>query len=534
MIKKNEDLYRLQKKYMSLHHKFRKQVCPSNTLKSFYSKKSKSRGQGYWIPLTINNKIDLVSIKRNLPRIRSKSVFIQGLLSRLEKMKKLPSIDTDLKEIKSLIKSLLDLKKEYYFYEREKSLNLQKSVKGLKQLKDKYEVFLSKVFFLKTFNFPNNHLDNRNVYERLKALKTDVGKKKANLKYLFRRIVEDGTTDRSKRKGDLFLRTTIDSLYYQFEKNEADFLSENIRYDISWVLRVVESHYKRGYKKQIERLKTWFDKNNKVLSFYKSLIENEKRSEVINKKLNASEELKDFVFKKQAETYKFWLNQSEQMRAIFALETILYNEVGRVDGREGLERRDVSQVVINRFSLPKYNYLKKEQSLYKYLDPDNKSFKTDKWLDVLFKEGEFSFTYYYMSAVSHIFCPETSKFAARLRKENLKIVMKKLQNPDNSFKGVRYFSRASMLGKIDMSSVWSDFRPIKPRLGAELINYNKHLRKIKDNDFTYLYPFVGFDGKDYHTVSVGNGTYVLSRVKKRIKLYRYRNPHYFIYFESIN
>ena len=47
--------------------------------------------------------------------------------------------------------------------------------------------------------------------------------------------------------------------------------------------------------------------------------------------------------------------------------------------------------------------------------------KKYKWLNVLFKEGEFSFTYFFIPSNIGIFCPDFSKKAKILRKENLNI-----------------------------------------------------------------------------------------------------------------
>ena len=56
------------------------------------------------------------------------------------------------------------------------------------------------------------------------------------------------------------------------------------------------------------------------------------------------------------------------MQAIYVMETILYNEVGTADAPDALERRDVAQVINNRYENNKYNTLSKTDAITPYLN----------------------------------------------------------------------------------------------------------------------------------------------------------------------
>jgi hypothetical protein len=135
------------------------------------------------------------------------------------------------------------------------------------------------------------------------------------------------------------------------------------------------------------------------------------------------------------------------MQKLFSIETILYSEVGRIDAPDALERRDIAQVVINRSQNVLYNSLGNKDSIVKYLSPEIK-INENKWLNVLFKEGEFSFTYFYIPGNFHIYCPDMSRIGQFLRRENVRIALNLLNKPQASFFALRYFSRASMFGLI--------------------------------------------------------------------------------------
>src|SRR5690606_22125538 len=162
-----------------------------------------------------------------------------------------------------------------------------------------------------------------------------------------------------------------------------------------------------------------------------------------------TDKLKDYVYSRQADVYKYWLGQSELNRAIFVIETILMNEVGGVDGDEALERMDVARVVMNRLDKPQYLSIGKKEFIHPYLRKVTSDIhlKNEKFLNALFKQGAFSFTYYYKSGVSKIYCPDLSRKAKNIRQKNIEIALQVLKEEDSTFKATRYFSRASMIGR---------------------------------------------------------------------------------------
>src|SRR5690606_9557374 len=205
--------------------------------------------------------------------------------------------------------------------------------------------------------------------------------------------------------------------------------------------------------------------------------------------------------------------------------TILFNEVGRVDGEDGLERRDVAQVVLNRVNDDFYSSLSKKQELYSELKLDSDKIEKEKWLNALFRVGEFSFTYYYISGVVKIFCPDMTRIGKNLRDSNLKISLQALNGFEEDFKAVRYFSRASMLGRINMAEVWSDYEKLPEKPGLEIIKQNKLVSAYKSDNYEYFYDFKDNKGFEYLVLSIDDKTYSMRFERGQPKFFKYRNPH---------
>src|SRR5690606_856215 len=273
--------------------------------------------------------------------------------------------------------------------------------------------------------------------------------------FLYRKLLEDGAYNKNRTGSDIYLRTTIDTLHFEL-KQHGFYLSEDARYDLDFVLGRIESELSRGKARLLERLSEWEERTRRTVDFYKSLtlpenqvpaIAGDKSStpnrHLIREHNRATNRLKEFVYKKQAEVYKYWLNQPELTRSIFVIETILLNEVGSVDGDDALERMDVARVVLNRLDKPKYLSIGKKEFVYPYIKAITSEFhlQNERWLNALFKQGEFSFTYYYMSGVSKIFCPDMAPAARKLRAKNIEIALQVLKEGDSSFRATRYFSR---------------------------------------------------------------------------------------------
>lgn len=527
------NLYKKAHEYQEMHRRFSKQVCSPGTDAKYYQYLRKYRGTGFYLPL-LGNDIDREAIVSNLPKFKKKIEFIEKTKKKLSKLEKLPAFDEISKPLVESLRKLLNYKKEFsQVIEKEKKDQLRAdSNKEIAHLKKSFDEFLSKVFFLKSYNFPNDHLENRRQYELYKDREDEKSKKKANNLFFMRKIVEDGTYNSNHGGSDLFLRSTLDTLYLTIKK-EKDFVSESLRYDLEWTLRVIESTLKRDLSEQVERLTEWGRRTKANLDFYQDIVKinHQKKAKMLVKEKNeASIKLKEFVYTKQAEVYKWWKDKPELMRALFVLETILFNEVGRVDGEDALERVDVAQIVLNRLDDPFYSDLDPNQELVKHLGLPAEQYSKQKWLNTLFRVGEFSFTYHYISSVVKIFCPDMSRIGRNLRAKNVKISLKALKNQRQEFNVLRYFSRVSMLGKIDMSTVWFDYEMYPERPGYEIQNQRQLVRLFLAGKYQYLYSFIDPEGVGFQVVRIGDETYSVRWKRGKPNFHKYRDPHLFKYF----
>ena len=143
-----------------------------------------------------------------------------------------------------------------------------------------------------------------------------------------------------------------------------------------------------------------------------------------------------------------------------------------------------------------------------------------------FQRGGVSFTYYFLAASHHTFCPDTSRRANKIRDIALDIGLRLLTKDKMDTDAVRYFSRASMLGRINMTDLWKGFSPLAETQGNPIIDDDIQQR-IRDHDYEFLYSFVSYSRKTFQVVRVGDKKYTIG-VKNQI--FGYRNPHNFRYF----
>jgi hypothetical protein len=531
--------------YMESFKKFRERICVPKAESIFQQNLKAYRGQGYWIP-ELNEDVDVASISSLIPefekkldwiRSQEKKVIKQGLHS-----------EANLKDIRWIMNRLLLLKKtELATDEAVKVAARKESLKLQDRLSKAYENLIGRVSFLSNYRYPVDHLKNRKVFDEFREKEDSESVKIANYTFLYRKLLEDGAYNPDRTGSDIYLRTTIDTLHFELKRHDF-YLTEDARYDLEFVLGKIESELKRGKKKIVERLEEWSERTERALNFYRSLTlpdhqqpivvngENTtKNRELIKEHNQAAEALKKFVYTKQAEVYKYWLNQPELTRAIFVLETILINEVGGVDGEDALERMDVARVVTNRLDKPKYLSIGKKEFIYPYLKKQvsDHHLKSETWLNALFKQGEFSFTYYYMSGVSMIFCPDLAPGARKLRAKNVEIALQVLKDKNTEFHATRYFSRSSMIGRIHMDSIWEDYAPYPERPGLLSKGQEKLKKAFSAGGYSYLYSFQDPNAELFQVVEIGGENYALAE-KNGIKIfYKHRNPHYFRYFTKV-
>lgn len=529
------NLYKKIRKYNTIHKDFFKKTCSPGTEFKYYKLLRNYRGQGNYLPL-LGTDIDRQAIKSNLSHIKKKISHIKRLRKKLLKQKRLPKFKLITQDIEKNIHDLLEIKKKYFteVSDKKRLKLVASSDKKLKLLVKQFDNLMNTVYFLKSYNYPNDHLKNRAEYEKYKDFEDLKRKHKANRVFFYRKIVEDGTYNSKHQRSDLYTRSTLDTLYFKLRK-EKQFLSENGRYDLEWVLRNIETFLKEGRRVQLSRLKDWEKRTKESLDFYQDIIKQKnkkKAKKLVTQRNEATIELKKFVYSKQAETYSFWMKQDKLWKSLFALETILYNEVGTIDGNDALERKDVAQIVMNRYLHNFYSTLDENQEIIKYLNPSESKYKKERWLNTLFRVGEFSFTYHYIAAVAKIFCPDMSRRGKKIREKNLKISLKALKSFKKDYKAMRYFSRVSMLGKIDMSSVWTEYKEVPEKPGYEVRKQYPLERLFYADKYQFLYNFKDPKGVSYQVLKIKDKTYSMTWIRGRPRFYKYRSPHLFTYFEK--
>ena len=532
--------------YLKIQKEFFAESCRPGTLEVYQKLVKDFKGDGNFIPTQIDEKLDLKTIKNVLSLMVEKGQWIQNQVSFLKSIneRKINVVELDL--IQQEYSALVDLNKEFHFSKSEdKKIIIQKKAeKHFSDLLLAIESFKKAYPYAISYKFPVNHLALRTEYDKVKYQVTKEARARANMIYLFRKVIQDGTFDEELAHNDSFIRAGFDSLYISLTNSpHRSFLSENERVDLQFFL----SNYSRWFSQStsviIKRFENWKERSDRSIAFYQNLVngklptlgENSQIKDataLLEERARSLYTLRDFVLTREAQTYEYWSKKSELYQALFAIETILANEVGLLDGPHGLERRDVAQVVINRFDNPNYNQFAATDLLPKYINAQA-NLKTNKWLNVLFKEGEFSFTYFYIPGNFNIYCPEMTRIGQSLRKQNLKIAMDLLNHPRSDFTGVRYFSRVSMFGRIEMNSLWSNFSPIEESPGLLVKNSKMLLSRLEKDNYKFLYEFSNLAlKKSFMAVEIQGKHYVVD-IKNPKQIYNYRNPHQFKYFSEL-
>lgn len=526
--------------YLLKHQEFFSKECRPGTEEKYWKLYNKFRGDGHYIPVLEDEKLDRLTVNRFIPELERKLVWIKSLKGKVEKVKKFKDLRDELSSLKEDLDDLLK-HKQIFFEDKNKTKRNKarnRSKYTLIKFKVKFRKFLEKINFLVSYRFPVDHVELRETYDLVKEKRNKKERKRSNEIYFYRKIVQDGAANSDHKRSDKFLRANLDNIIREFSTS-TDLLPEKLRYDLNSAFSGMDRILKSGKKFQLKRIGEWEDRSERNLKFYKRLQKNivyegKKKitaDDLVKERASGRYALKSYVLKNEASSYKFWMKENELNRALFSIETILYNEVGSIDGKDALERKDVTQVVINRRFLSEYNEIDPSEPLYDHLKlGKGEPLKKFPWLNLLFKEGEFSFTYFFIGGSLRIFCPEQTRYGKILRKQNLNIAMRLLRNPNPEFNAVRYFSRAAMLGRIDMRSLWNDFIPLPERVG-KLIKNNKQLKKsVSSGNYKFFYQFKNVVGDNYRVLEIKNKTYVYDPKNKIF--FKYRNPHYFTYFKK--
>lgn len=532
-IKWTGDLASHKEDYIKEYNKFRSQLCKKSDEKDFQDKLKAYRGTGYWIP-EYQGEVDTHTISELLPEIELKLKWIKEQKEAMAKRKKLTAKGiTD--KLRKILSELLNLKKNELSSDEDlKKKSRTASLNLIDHLLREYKKVVTKVSFLSNYKFPMDHLKNRKIHDIYKDSEVPEDKKRANYAFFYRRIHEDGAYNKDHTSSDLYVRTTLDTVFFELQSHDF-FLSEDARYDLEFVMDKIDSELGRGQDKLVERLTEWEKRTQEGYDFYSSLIkpENARKSrELVKNYMKASQDLKDFVYQKEAQVYKYWHSKNDLMKAIYVIETILLNEVGPVDGEDALERIDVSKVIMNRLDKPQYLYIGEKEFLYPYLikQVSVKDIRRETWLNALFKQGEFSFSYYYIPGVVNIFCPDEAAGARRLRDQNIEIALRALKDEPESFTPTRYFSRASMVARIHMETIWDNYLAYPERAGLLSKNQESLRESFKQGQYLYLYSFKDPTSQSYQVLRIQNQTFAVKDTGGQQIFYNYRNPHLFRYF----
>lgn len=540
-LKKNSS--KVERNYWKYHKQFSRELCRPGTEEEFWKRFREFRGDGHYLPRTIDGKLDRKTLNRFIPEIKKKKDWIKTQKEKLKETENFKKLLDELDLLEEEVSKLISYKEQYEEEDDDsKKISIKNKSKYLFiKFKEDFLGFLKKVPFLTSYRYPVDHFELRENYDEVKNSESTLEKQRANEVYFYRKVVQDGAQNPNGSHSDRFLRAMLDTLTLGMKENP-DFIPEETRYDLSSAFYGLRKQLKRKPRGQVKRLQEWEDRVGRMLDYYDSLKRNkvkvgghfETGDQIIETQAKARARLKEFVFKKHKKTYDFWAKKDEVYRALYVLTTTLFNEVGSIDAPYALERKDVAQVVLNRVNNPKYNFIPESDFLYEYLVDEKQKgpLKGNPWLNVLFKEGEFSFTYYFIHGAVRVFCPDMTRVGQRLRKANLKIAIEKLKEPHQPFAGVRYFSRASMLGRINMDDIWSEYQPISERPGRLLKGRTskKVLGHYKKGEYDYRYHFFDDQGRRFKVIEVKDEVYALEVASKRI--YSYRNPHYFKYFEK--
>ncbi|MEA9356782.1 hypothetical protein SHI21_11225 [Bacteriovorax sp. PP10] len=532
--------------YLKAQKEYSDISCTPGVESSYKELDTKYRGDGNFIPVLLDQKVDQKTIKATLPLIKEKIIWIKSQESNVSKVESFEEVSQTLKRIENEVAVLQEAKKDMFLAktkEQKKDIE-ERAQKQFIQLMKEVENLKNQAPYLLSFKFPLNHLVLRADYEKFKGVATKEARSKANAIYLSRRVLQDGSYDENLVRNDSVIRAGFDTLYLSLTKDkDRSLLTDNERSDFKFVLTNFQNLLDLGKETLSKRYVEWADRAERSLAFYQDLADGKKIkvndtatatdiAAVLEERARSLYNLKAFVLKKEAASYEYWSKKSELFQYLFALETILYAEVGRIDAPDALERRDVAQVVINRFSNDFYSNMGAEDSLNEYLAKDLKT-KDYKWLNVLFKEGEFSFTYFYIPGNLHIYCPDMSKVGQFLRRENVRIALALLNKPRKDFPAMRYFSRVSMFGRIEMDSLWDNYKAVGEVPGRPVKNKKMLGDLYKQDRYKFLYDFETDDKKKTYIVVEMKGKPYVVDFNKPTQVYYYRNPNQFRYFAPL-
>ena len=246
--------------YLKLQKEFSNESCRPGTESTFLEHDKNYRGDGNFIPISIDEKVDLKTIKNLIPLMKEKSLWIQNQIDFINNIQDSKSLKFEIDRLENNVSLLLEAKKEYFFTQdkiKKESIQAKASLQ-FQQLLKEIEQFKNQVPFLLSFKFPVNHLSLRAEYEKYKNQNNKEARLRANSIYLFRKIVQDGTYDEELTKHDAVIRSAFDTLYMSLNKEpNRSFLSENERVDFHYVLNNFDKLLSLKPKVMVTRFAEW-------------------------------------------------------------------------------------------------------------------------------------------------------------------------------------------------------------------------------------------------------------------------------------
>ncbi len=537
--------------YLKFQSTFREKLCTAKVEKEFSVLNQNFKQFGKYIPANLDDKIDSKTISTHISLFDEKEKWISWSIDRLNLNKDFTVTLGLIKQLKDQRLNLIALKHQYSVNNSSDKNEIEKKAKeSLANFKREFQILLNQIPFLLSFKYPVDHLELRKNYDHFKEIKTKEGRQKSNQIFFLRRILQDGMYDEGLVRNDSVLRAAIDTFQISLNANpHGIFFTENERYDSNYLLKAIESVLELGADNILNRLIVWRERNRQIREFYQNILDNKvlrdgeitSVQKLLEDKARATSELKEFVLKKEAEVYRYWSEQDELYQALYVIESILYSEVGTLDGRNAEERREIAQVVLNRYFTEKYNHISSFDVLYPYLinimgqrvEQKNNAIISHPWLNVLLKEAEFSFTLFFIPGNLHLYCPDQTRTGQFLRRENVKIALESLKNFNKNYKGLRYYSRYSMQGRIEMDSIWNEYTSLAEKPGLKAKNSQALLKKYHAGNYTYLYEFKSAREDDYIVIEIDDKSYSIKKILPK-DVFNHRNTHMFKFFGPKN
>jgi len=582
-----------ERNYSKIVEQFQKLSCSNQTEKNFLNLYKKYSEDSKYIPI-LPKGVDIKAIEKNIDQFQKKIQWIE------EQNKKIKSFD-----FSQLNRSIKSLEKNLSFYQQElgawyKKYSIAETTIFLSQLEERkdekvfaklqnlldqsHQIRLDTKNLLEQLSFFRIYPDNADLYllrrksEELKVSMNELERKltseqrqshkewaklrhKKHSHFFYRRIVEQGAWNHLRNRSDFSDRALFQQLYISLEKElkdkEKSFLQERERYDLQDVLeklkkwisvKKITNHYNEINNK-------WIQKNKEDLAFYKELLQGKddqaekKIDQIFKDREYKRHQLEDFVKDHFRKVYLYWMAQSLENQFYYVFDTILLNEVGGVDYPDRVESRLILQVLANRLSTNFYTQFYPYQALFEdlkfVLTPEQIS--KQRVLNLMFKEGEFSFTYYFIEASVRVFCPSQTKNIKKIRHDNFRMIWEFLKNPRPAessimkntpvvstksdsqewFQAMRYYSRISMTGRIEIDQAWPGFFALPETPGQLIRRDERYWRWWRQGRFSFLYAFQ-YHGSDYFVLELNGEKIVKERSGRHF--FRYRSPHEFKYY----